>query len=83
MHFLLIVRSSKLGMGGIVPIFDMGDWLYGVFYLGQPNNRNPVDDLVGSDTESQIDHDPPADHGVVGEVGATRRVIPTETSLRR
>jgi hypothetical protein len=59
-------------MGRSAPILDVDDRLYGVFYPDQPKNRSHVDDPVGSDTEEQIDHGPPANHGVVTEVGATR-----------
>jgi hypothetical protein len=70
-------------MGRSAPIPDVDDRLYGVFYPDQPNDCSHNNDPVGSDTKEQIDHGPPADHGVVGEAGATRPVTPTKTLLRR
>jgi peptide/nickel transport system substrate-binding protein len=35
---------DKLAMGPITPFLEVDDWLYGVFYPGQPNNRSLVDD---------------------------------------
>jgi peptide/nickel transport system substrate-binding protein len=37
-------KFDKLAMGGVTPFLDVDDWLYGVFYPGQPNNRGHVDD---------------------------------------
>jgi peptide/nickel transport system substrate-binding protein len=39
-------KFDKLAMGPITPFLDVDDWLYGVFYPGQPNNRSHVDDPV-------------------------------------
>jgi peptide/nickel transport system substrate-binding protein len=35
---------DKLAMGPITPFLEVDDFLYGVFYPGQPNNRGHVDD---------------------------------------
>jgi peptide/nickel transport system substrate-binding protein len=37
-------KFDKLAMGPITPFLEVDDWLYGVFYPGQPNNRSHVDD---------------------------------------
>jgi peptide/nickel transport system substrate-binding protein len=37
-------KFEKLAMGPITPFLDVDDWLYGVFYPGQPNNRGHVND---------------------------------------
>jgi peptide/nickel transport system substrate-binding protein len=37
-------KFDKLAMGGITPFLDVDDWLYGVFYPDQPNNRGHIDD---------------------------------------
>jgi peptide/nickel transport system substrate-binding protein len=39
-------KFDKLAMGPITPFLEVDDWLYGVFYPGQPNNRSHVDDSV-------------------------------------
>ena len=39
-------KFEKLAMGGVTPFLEVDDWLYGVFYPGQPNNRGHVDDPV-------------------------------------
>jgi peptide/nickel transport system substrate-binding protein len=39
-------KFDKLAMGPITPFLEVDDWLYGVFYPGQPNNRSHVDDAV-------------------------------------
>jgi peptide/nickel transport system substrate-binding protein len=42
-------KFDKLAMGPITPFLEVDDWLYGVFYPGQPNNRGHVDDPVLND----------------------------------
>jgi peptide/nickel transport system substrate-binding protein len=42
-------KFDKLAMGPITPFLEVDDWLYGVFYPGQPNNRSHVDDPVLND----------------------------------
>jgi peptide/nickel transport system substrate-binding protein len=37
-------KFEKLAMGPITPFLEVDDYLYGVFYPGQPNNRSHVDD---------------------------------------
>jgi len=37
-------KFDKLAMGPITPFLEVDDFLYGVFYPGQPNNRGHVDD---------------------------------------
>src|SRR5215813_11503988 len=37
-------KFEKLAMGPITPFLEVDDYLYGVFYPGQPNNRSRVDD---------------------------------------
>ncbi|HSF30945.1 MAG TPA: ABC transporter substrate-binding protein [Candidatus Tectomicrobia bacterium] len=39
-------KFDKLAMGPITPFLEVDDWLYGVFYPGQPNNRSHVDDAT-------------------------------------
>lgn len=36
-------------MGPITPFLEVDDWLYGVFYPGQPNNRSHVNDPALND----------------------------------
>ena len=37
-------KFDKLAMGPITPFLEVDDFLYGVFYPGQPNNRGHVND---------------------------------------
>jgi len=37
-------KFDKLAMGPITPFLEVDDFLYGVFYPGQPNNRGHIDD---------------------------------------
>jgi peptide/nickel transport system substrate-binding protein len=37
-------KFEKLAMGPITPFLEVDDYLYGVFYPGQPNNRSHVND---------------------------------------
>lgn len=37
-------KFEKLAMGPVTPFLEVDDFLYGVFYPGQPNNRSHVDD---------------------------------------
>jgi peptide/nickel transport system substrate-binding protein len=39
-------KFEKLAMGPITPFLEIDDWLYGVFYPGQPNNRSLVNDAT-------------------------------------
>src|SRR5262245_36043023 len=65
------------------PILDVKDWLCGVFYPDRLNKRSHIADLVRIYTVVLFYRGPPAEHVVVREVGATRRVTSTEPSLRR
>jgi peptide/nickel transport system substrate-binding protein len=42
-------KFDKLAMGPITPFLEVDDWLYGVFYPGQPNNRSLVNDPTLND----------------------------------
>jgi len=37
-------KFDKLALGPITPFLEVDDFLYGVFYPGQPNNRGHIDD---------------------------------------
>jgi ABC-type transport system substrate-binding protein len=37
-------KFDKLAMGPVTPFLEVDDFLYGVFYPGQPNNRSWVND---------------------------------------